>query len=1685
MIHHRWVAVLLGLVFLAASVDFACAYGLARGHTGFVGTPTPPVVGIVPGSFSVGTCNPCTDSNGTTDNYFYGNPWPPQHQPAQMGSSSSPYFNSDAIAEWSGAQLQTITTTQPVCFVGSSPAAAASGSNLDYGGDHAVFAVDGGDGLNGQPANQVTVNSPVGDPQNYPIVSITGNGTSAIATLGVQFAFHAQLNVTRVSTSVTWSGTAETVTFNDTSAWPAGTLVSITGATPSNLNVSNAVVTVGAAGSFTFTNPALTGSGTASVNGSSNIVEGHGEHVMITGAGSFSGSYQLTDSQPATEANPNATITFPSSFSGTVSGGTLNDTEPMYWCVPINPALFADGLHELRAVFYPKIGWPRLMQGPHFVSNSPPSNTGIDETNGSGIFTIPAHGWSKDPVTIESVGSPGANPCLVPKGFGNTTAAQNYSMAVMLNPGMPTSQQPPLPLRGYQFGLFNSFANSYVNMAGCTDDQIVITDLHGTQNRDGDQIWMPYGGTPGNSLLRGTRNNHAYWFFTNSNGTAYNPTITIDGTATPGVQGCGISPATACASIDDAIANSVLNPNDPTSTSPQNTCTLNATNGSAILTTPASGAGACDVIVGSVLFNALNIGSNLKRGMHSALPYYVTGIAGQATGTVLAAGESFVLSSIPVASPTSSATYACPSSTTFMCANATATILSVSQGGDGATLVLNGTPSAPQYYSFGTQPISTTAANFNQWFTIKGQTETGAIINQSGHIDRLVDALNNIWTITAATWTGTQLSLSFTAAAGLTPTSPVTVSGLQCPVGVNCGTPNGAGLTLASASTTSAVVDNTGLLSAGTFPINNSNAGPNYSLEHLQNLSVCGVDPTFNISPLCSNTEPNPYINISLGVSPLGNIPRTMLWLDNVSQYGIGDWIENPGTGPGMPFNSASTDAFGQGAWWTNSETWHSGPLNAAGLGSFGSVENVLLSGNLGQLSEVGLIRNFSDDGLAQGYYSQFDCADYIAGGNPGSLCNAATGLLTAPGPIFPVTVINPQIATAGFNFFTAPAPGGGTYATRFGWPNVGGWFINASAGNTVNIPGAGGMSITGSDFIQACFDVTGKAPNCPAGQAIFANCQSAGVSCIQLETGGAATFTNTNALAVEDTNIHVDVFFQKDASSGSSTGVTSDVVTVNLTVPDRPCAAATVAAPAAVSCNASEGIISQAPTVADWALLNSTMVQLGSGSAVIHVSGSFENWYVKNSNWGSCCSEISGLDAAIGTSGPLFPPGGGEFGNGKIDGIVWDNSTCAPETDFAGGNPVYYAYWAKTILGDGSKVTMSLADQGISIPAGTPITTLSDAPNDFHTQIFLNSVNNPAYPISGITSSGGTATAAWLPLGPQLGSNAFTNTPTSPVTLPAGNSITVSGITMPYTPTAASWSGTVETITFTPADTIQVGASVTPGGLACTSCGGSPNPNLAGTVTASSPGSITYTNATLTAGAGSMTLTSPTLAQTTLGYNGNFTTTAGASGTLGYLASPTVTSTSAGTVTINGYNSNNNASITWSGTVETIHSLPGTTLTAGTAVAVTLAVPTNLNVTQNVLASPAPAPGVFSINNTALSGSGTATAAGVMNENFGAVNGANVAAINTSGTTTAGQVQFPSAMNEPLMIMPQNGASAQFVPNQIAGFVIVPGPVGTGEDSTSYVNPAAVNACTNGAAVGSPAPFLLDMPSPYPGGLN
>lgn len=1652
MIRHKWIAVLLGLVFFAATVDFACAFGLARGHTGLVGVPIPPPVGIVPGTLAPGTCNPCIDSVPDSENYFYGNPWPPQHQPAQQGSPTSPYYNSDVIAQWVGAQLQTIASTQNVCLIGSSPSGAASGSSTDYGIDHVNFYSDGSDTTG--PSAPVTVSSASGDPQTYSVVSVTGNGTTAVATIAVPFAFHAPMNVTRPNTTVTWSGTTETVVFSDNEHWLPGTLVSVIGATPSNLNITNAAIVTGAAGTFTIVNPALTGSGSASVMGNMNVTSGHGDHITISGNASFNGSYQIIDAQPADYTHTNATITFASAVSaGPVSGGTLNDTEPVYWCVPVSPANFNDGLHEMRATVYPKVGWPRLMQGPHFISKTG-SNTGIDETNGTGIFTVPAHGFSNDRVSIDSVTTPGANPCLATTGVWNS-AASNYGFATMLLPLMPTSAQPPLPMRGYQFAFKNTIAAEPGQPLGvvtmqnppgtaCTDDGVTINVFRGNSNFNAQQFWMPYGGAANTVLLTGFRNNLAFWFFTKHSGFVYNPTITVDSNVGVDSQGCGTS-GSPCASIDGAINFSLMDPDDVSNTLGSNNCTLNVTLASAVVSTPSSGAGACALPVGGELWNGQNAGAaaSLKKGMHTSNPFYIAGIAGEATGTILTPGTSFVLSSIPVASPTSSSTYACPSATTFMCpANftGTGTILTTHLGGDGMTLILNGTPSVPGYYNFGTQAAGSNSGNFSQWLTIQGQTPTGAIINSSGNLTKLTDAANVIHTITAATWTVGQVVVTFASSVAPTVGSAVNLAGLSCS---GCGTPNGTGLIVTASSLTSATVTNAGVTSAsGTFVINNVNAGPSYSYEHLKDLSICGVDPTINVSPLCSPTEPNPYTNITLGTAATGVVPKTGIWLENVAQYGIGTWMI-AGCGPGTPCPSSSAN-FSGGVWFTgNDRSWNmgTGPIANAATG-FSDAENMLYSHNLGQYQTTGMIRNVTDDGLAEISLQTINCT----AGNPTGFCNGSN-LISAQN-VFPVTAINPQIATSSNNFSTAPVSGGGTYATRFGWPNPGAWFVNTSASI--------GISIAGSVGVQACYDATGAAPNCPSGQAAFATCETAGISCLQLGAGGLLTSTVVGGAAALDTNIHVDAFFQKDSSSGQGLGNTTNVVTLNFNIPDRDCTQATTD----VTCNISEGIISQAPTVADWALINSTVVQVGGASAdvAIHVSGSFENWYVKNNNWGSSSSEITGLLASVGTSGPLMPPGGGEFGNGKLDGVVWDNNVCGPQQSFAGGQPLYYSYWAKDISGDGAHVTMDLGDAGITIPSGTPITTRSFAGNDFHTQAFLNSIVNPTYPISSATLSGGVVTANWLPYGPQIAPNVTT----APVTLPIGTPITVAGLTSAYTPTGASWSGTTETITFTPADTIQVGASVTPSGLACTACGGTPNPNLAGAVTASSAGSITYTNATLT-GSGSMTLASPTLTQTTLGYDGNFTTTAGASGTLGYplVGAPTVSAGGVGTVTINSYEWNPNSSITWSGTTETVTTLPGITIPVGNSVIIMDAFPLNLNFTtaKAVVTSAA---GSFTVTNTALSGSGTANAGGVTDWNQGTnwVNGGNTfSAVTSAGS--AGQIKFPSKMNLPIMYMLQYGSVAQFTPPQVAGFVVVPGAIGGGEDAVSYMNAPAVNPCT------------------------
>lgn len=1681
----KWIAVLLGLIFFAASVDYAFAVSLARGRAGYVSTPMPPSAGIVPGTLAPGTCVGCTDSEGSAENYTYGNNWYPRQQPAQQGSPTSPYYNSDAMAVWIGPQLDTINTVSKKCFVANTPAGAASGNLEDRGIDHATFDADGSDNVtSGHPAvTTVTVSNPQGDPQDYPITAVVGDGTTSVATVSVPFAFPAPLNFNRTNLTITWSGTTETVTYSDTATWNAGTLVSITGATPSNLNVTNAVVLTGATGGvLSFTNSALSGSGSASVAGNLSIVNGYGYHVAISGysgaQSSLNGSFALSNSTSVDETHSSATVSFPNSFNGTAGAGTLDVTEPMYWCVTIDPSLFNDGLHNIRAGAYPKIGWPRLLQGPHYISLSG-SNTGIDEANGTGIFTAPAHGFSNQPVTIDSESTAG---CLTLTG-GPSTSAQNYRIAILSNPGTPQNVRPPISLRGYQFGLFDAHLNTVVNMQGCTDDGIVINDFRGVISSGAH--WMPYGSLSGDNLLPALRQTHDLWFFTNAHGTASNPTINISSKTGSATLGCGSGSNPACDSIDDAIAlNPNLNPNTAANVLGANTCVVTPVVSQTGMTTPVSSAnGSCSLNVGQALWT-----SHASAGVHVGLPYWVVGVNGEAAGTALTPGTTFLLASTPLASLTGGSAPSCGSApATVICATAPAflfcgtiraNLICMHEDGGGITLALSGTPSAPEYYSFGSQLPSSTPVNDNgpgenanlaQWMTIKGATHDGVIINQSGHAVVLTDSSNHVFRPNAASWTATGvISLTFPNNVGLVPAAgAATLSGLTCPTGLTCGNPNGAITINSGASTTTAVIANSAFtpsVSSGAFVPVNVNVGNGYTLTHLQNLSICGLDQSVNgTNALCSPTDPNPYSMLVLGPggSPFGG-GGGALWLDDVTQVGAG-YLWGSGTCNSVSSPVAcSTNSWGIGLWQeNNSISWNmlSGPINGLGPG-WSANENSFYKNNAGQYETTSLSRNVTNDGLQQVVLSQIDCTDWIAAGNPGGVCNnsggASQGTITNQN-LVPLTGMNYGTATTQLDFSKTITPFGGTYASRFGWApsaNNSAWSINTGANINSSTSGS-------SSTILACYDASLVAPNCPASVggspvAAVAPCVAAvstghpnGVSCIVFVSGTTASTSNAIAALALFAGEHLDAMFFKESNGNSGTGSDTDIMIIGFTIPNKPCDYTTTLP----SCNGSEGIITQPGVLADMTLDSVNIGQLSTLEPAIHPSEYFENFYIKNTNLGGQQGEIlGGWLAGRGFNfygSPLMPPGGGFYGNGKIDGLVVDNSICEPASQLlAPLGPLYYAYWAQSIQGDGNNATMVFGDAGITIPASTPITTLSAAS-------IPNSVYNPIDVISSIT-----------------------------------------------------WASNVATVTFSPAVTIPGGTSVT----------------ISGAVPANLNGDFT-------------TLASPAPSAGVLSVANTVASTG---------------ATTPGSISINGYGttSNNagaiggtsNSSMTWSGTTsETVHGLPGVTLTAGTSVTIANTSPDMLTVTGNVLASPAPGSGFFSIvpgkysissstytpttqtvifasndiipigasvnvsalnctahpcggtptgtftvvsssagtitfaNTFTISGgsialtnsgagvtrndSGTATGAGTTYVNIGANKGGgfNVASANVVNTT-AGQVQWASTTNLPIMLDP---AAPGTLPG-LAGFAIVPTGNGTHEDAASYVNSPAVNACTN-----------------------
>lgn len=1163
---------------LVACATFAHAGIINRAGT--TGAVTPPVPSILSGTELPGTCTSCTDSIPTAANWYYGNPWPPIKQPAQQGSPASPYYVSDVMTQWVNVQLDTVASTKSICLTGASPSGAVSNNPMDYGIAKVDFYLDGSDTTG--PAAPVTSNIAQGDPQTYNIISTTGNGTTAVSTMAVPFAF---------------------------SAPPDG------------------------------------------------LSNGYGIHVSISGAGGFNGSYQLTASDPATPTSPNGTITYPSTFNGTVSGGTLTVTEPEYWCVQVDPAKLADGLHELRAVVWPKIGWPRLMEGPHYVSISG-NNTSIDTANGTGLWQVPAHGFNIQRVSIDSVGL--NKSCLTTTG---TTVAQNYFTSRQTDVGIFNVQFPPEPLRGYQFALSNDSTGTqtFVNMNGCTDDQIVVNDFRGYLNLGTEQEWMPYGFQGGGAIQLGLQNNHSYWFFTNANGTVYNPTLNVDGNLGIDAAGCGSSGA-PCKTINGAINFSPqLNANTSTNTNANNDCTLTFTNASASVSTPSTGVGACNFFVGQAIWAS----GFSAHGMHQGEPFYVESLTSQPTGTSVPAGTSFNIAAVPMGAP--------------LVATSSGTYTTVHAAADGVTVILAGTSGSPQYYNAGDQPSTAFNANFSQWFTLQGQTQAGAILNSSG------DATTNL--------------------------------------------------------------------------------GVNMSWAKYENLSICGINPAININPLCSPTEANPYSTFELAAglgSASAQVNKSGLWMDNVYIVGSGTWnLDQCG---GIVICTANT-AWGNGAWITNSLIWQLsvGPVPMYDI-AFSEVQNTLFSGNLGQFANTHLLLNATDNGLAQNSPVNLNCAAYFAAGNPGGICNS-DGTITSQN-VVPVTFINHFVETQANDWVTTtvnPAWGSGTYATIFGWNSATIWGFDAGGVNGATFTCQAGSGCVAqcpaSGFcVQACYDAAGLAPNCPSGQTVFANCESVHISCIQFQDGGTSTTTfvasssTSTGIWYISSGIHVDGHFIKDTSPDNGGGSGTDYVTNNYNVPNVPCDNTNWD----VTCNVAQTTLTQAGIVSDWAMINT---QLGAVSAGVAFLGPPPAWkpseyleglYTKNSTLGSSsANQELGIRPLTGAffGHVTYPQGGGPFGNGAVDPLIWDNSSCQPATTLNNAVSLYYGYDAISIQGNGTTATVMI-DPTQSIPSGSTIT--------------VNSVTNPVYTNSAITWSGTTETITFTPA----------------VTLPTGALITITGAT-------------------------------------------------------------------------------------------------------------------------------------------------------------------------------------------------------------------------------------------------------------------------------------------------------------------
>jgi hypothetical protein len=410
----------------------------------------------------------------------------------------------------------------------------------------------------------------------------------------------------------------------------------------------------------------------------------------------------------------------------------------------------------------------------------------------------------------------------------------------------------------------------------------------------------------------------------------------------------------------------------------------------------------------------------------------------------------------------------------------------------------------------------------------------------------------------------------------------------------------------------------------------------------------------------------------------------------------------------------------------------------------------------------------------------------------------------------------------------------------------------------------------------------------------------------------------------------------------------------------------------------------------------------------------------------------------------------------------IWNPTYTASNVTSSGGNATLNFTPSVTLphTNDGPLTVTSASWSGT-------VETLNYTPQD----PFLN---GQSITVSGLSGSPGTPNGPFVVTSPGKAFGTLTvNNPTltgsGHFTLTAAqmtyvNVITVAGVSEHYTPTSASWSGQAQTVNFTPADTIQVGALVTISGLSCTLCGGSPN--VAELVTSSSPGSMTIVNPNLgkyviTPGSATWTGTTEKASITPADTFSGSVTLAGLtcpSGVSCGLPNGTFTaSVVAGAVTLtntgltgSGGTLGGSGTLTWGGNPSGTLSLSATptlvqsTLGYNTTVSINGSAPGSVSFpsattapgTGGTVSFGAPGGGAFSAQAYTNFGSGPATLAG-----------------------TPGSLFVPTFANLPIMLDIQANPDSFF---QRAGSVTILAGATSSSVAAQIINPPATNACVN-----------------------